>query len=780
MKGTRAVLIAALVMTAAPAGASALSRMVVAGVHRTNQLPVGLAARGHGVIRLGASPGNPIANPKTHTLYVALQCGNPNTNASCAHTAGHALDVINANTCKPHSPHGCRPVSRAAAGKAPLAEAIDFKTDTIYVGDATGTVTVIDGADCNASATRGCRKPLATIKTGGLIIALAFNPRTRTVYAASLASHGGVFVIDAAACNAHTTKGCKAPVKKVKDPLIPDGIAIDSASDTVYAANTGPNGNGHTVSVINGATCNGHHSSGCGGMPRTINVGQNPFWDVVDPATQTLYVANYDDGTVSVIDADKCNAKTASGCHRVRAVQTGAGAAFLAIDQKRHTLFAINQDDGTLSTINTNACNGTVTSGCRKRARSEHATFNTPYGYNPNAFALSPKTGTAYLVNVGGQPFMGAVSINHCNATDTSGCRVEAPAVRDHLFLLSIDHATNTIYAGDSQRPRIDVIDGATCTHSRRSGCKPIAHIPMPHPDSNVGAIDDATHTLYAPDSAGHTIAVINIAHCTVGDTSGCASASPKIKVGQFPGQPVLNRATHTLYVPNAPPGNRVAVINAATCNATNTSGCGQIPAQVPVAKGSFIIALSAAKNTVYAAGSGFGASHLLRTVAVINGATCNGTRHSGCAHPAATVKVGLAPYGLAVDDHTHTVYVADNGNGDVPGTVSLINSDTCNGSHTAGCAGRKPTAPTGRSPLGVAIDSSTDTVYIADFSSAAVTVLDGEKCRVGRTGGCARAVHSQPVGSLPVQPAVNPATHSVFEPDQLTPGALSIFKTSP
>ncbi len=54
----------------------------------------------------------------------------------------------------------------------------------------------------------------------------------------------------------------------------------------------------------------------------------------------------------------------------------------------------------------------------------------------------------------------------------------------------------------------------------------------------------------------------------------------------------------------------------------------------------------------------------------MINGAACNGTHHAGCAHLAATVKVGLDPYGVAVNDRTHTVYVANNGDGDLPGTA--------------------------------------------------------------------------------------------------------------
>ena len=89
---------------------------------------------------------------------------------------------------------------------------------------------------------------------------------------------------------------------------------MNAATDTVYAANAGPTGNGDTVSVINGATCNGSTGTGCGHKPATIRVGVNPFWDAVDQATDTVYVANYNDGTISVINGAACNATVTSGC----------------------------------------------------------------------------------------------------------------------------------------------------------------------------------------------------------------------------------------------------------------------------------------------------------------------------------------------------------------------------------------------------------------------------------------------------------------------------------
>ena len=57
---------------------------------------------------------------------------------------------------------------------------------------------------------------------------------------------GGVFVVNAAICNAVTTRGCVQPVRKIKDSQGPDGLDIDVATDTVYAVNNGDSDNGGT------------------------------------------------------------------------------------------------------------------------------------------------------------------------------------------------------------------------------------------------------------------------------------------------------------------------------------------------------------------------------------------------------------------------------------------------------------------------------------------------------------------------------------------------------
>ena len=205
-------------------------------------------------------------------------------------------------------------MATARVGSGPLAAAVDERTDTVYVTNGNdGTVSVLNGARCNARVTRGCGEPLATIKVGGFPVAAAFNPATGTLYVAS--PRGDIFVIDAASVQRRDDTRMQPAGPENEGQPGPAGLDVDVATDTVYAANAG-SGNGDTVSVIDGATCNGTHGSGCGRAPRTITVGSGAFWVAVDQARDTVYVANNNDGTVSVINGARCNARVTSGCGR--------------------------------------------------------------------------------------------------------------------------------------------------------------------------------------------------------------------------------------------------------------------------------------------------------------------------------------------------------------------------------------------------------------------------------------------------------------------------------
>jgi DNA-binding beta-propeller fold protein YncE len=739
--------------------------------------PAPAAARAAaGFVRLSGSPGAPAANPATGTLYVPVQCAT----AYCAGAQGHVLDIISTARCNARVTTDCRVIATANAGTGPTAVTIDQRTDTVYVMDGTGNVTVLNGARCNARVTSGCGRPVATVKVGLFPVAGVVDPVTRTLYVANLGG-GFISVINIAACNARDTRGCGDKPRSITDKAGPGWLDVDVATDTVYVANSGSN-TADTVSVMNGAACNGRTGTGCARTPATVTVGPVPFGLAVDQASDTIYVSNFSNiftGSVSVFSGARCNGRVTSGCRRAPAtVPTGSAPGLVAVDPALHTAFVVNSVDDTLSAINTRTCDGTVTSGCARRPPDVQATLlqGPGYGAFPNGFALDPGNGTAYVVNIGGDTVLSVTGIGRCNATDTAGCRAEAPSVPDNENVMTADPATHTIYAGNASLPQIDVINSATCHAGHRSGCSPVATIPTPHPGANVGAIDEATHTLYASDaSSSGALLAINTSACTATDTAGCAAPSASVQIGAFPNVPVLDPATHTVYVSYGDSANKIAVVDAATCNATDTAGCGQTPAVVSVGAGTAFLAVSVATDTVYGANSG-GNGFNGDTVSVLNGATCNAANNSGCGHLAATAKVGTGPFGIVADDAMHTLYVVNNANGDAPGTVSVLNIATCDGTHTAGCHARFPKMATGNSPLLAVLDPANGLLYVADFSSAEVTILNTARCNARVTVGCAAPPRQQAVGSNPYGIAVNPANHTVYVAQQNAPGSMAVF----
>jgi len=167
----------------------------------------------------------PIANPKTKTVYVPIQNSD-------------VVDVINAAACNSRRTSGCHVVAKAKVGMfgpkgGPLAAVADLRTDTVYVVNAQptgdGTVTVFNGARCNAVVTSGCSHVIATIKVGKFPVAATFDPLTRTVYVANLGG-GTISVIDAGGCNALTPACLRPASQDLEGPARP-GLARRQRGD---------------------------------------------------------------------------------------------------------------------------------------------------------------------------------------------------------------------------------------------------------------------------------------------------------------------------------------------------------------------------------------------------------------------------------------------------------------------------------------------------------------------------------------------------------------------
>src|SRR5205807_3946101 len=109
-----------------------------------------------------------------------------------------------------------------------------------------------------------------------------------------------------------------------------------------------------------------------------------------------------------------------------------------------------------------------------------------------------------------------------------------------------------------------------------------------------------------------------------------------------------------------------------------------------------------------------------------------------------ATVPVGYGPFGVAVNPEGTRVYVANacdsrGACGDSAGTVSVI--DTGSNTVTA-------TVTVGNAPVGVAVNPSGTRVYVANFGADSVSVIDTTTNTVTATiGDTSHAMLNQPYG---------------------------------
>jgi YVTN family beta-propeller protein len=322
--------------------------------------------------------------------------------------------------------------------------------------------------------------------------------------------------------------------------------------------------------------------------------------------------------------------------------------------------------------------------------------------------AFDPQTRTVYVANSFDNT-LSVVDARRCNARDTAGCGQTAPTVAagNGPFFVGIDDATHTLYVADSNSDTVSVINAATCNAANTSGCgQTPATLTVGRGPTNV-AVDPVTNTIYVTNSGlgvngeGHTVSVIDGATCHATNTSGCGQTPATVPVGRFPFFAAFDAANKTIYVTDAL-DNTVSMIDAATCHSGRTSGCGQHPPTVAVGAFPVPIAIDRASDTVYVGNNNE------PTVSVIDGSSCNATNTSGCGHAPVTLSVAGGPDGLAIDQATNTLFVANNGLGPSPAhdnTVSVVNAATCNARNASGCDQRAPLALTGAAPGGLTVD---------------------------------------------------------------------------
>jgi DNA-binding beta-propeller fold protein YncE len=721
----------------------------------------------------------------TNTIYVAN--GN-NTNGPNAN--GNTVSVIDGRHCQGTDVSGCKgPWPTLTVGNEPFTVAVDEATDTLYVPSATGnTVSVVNGATCNALVTSGCNQTPATVPIAAPsgfngLTGIFADEANHTVYIANFSSNT-VSLLNSATCNGSHLGGCPTtPPPTVAVGNGPDDVDVNQATHTAYVATLAG------MSVFDVNTCNATTTSGCGTLgTATVSCANStnphqcgPFTAKVDAANNTVYVSD-GDNRVSVFDGRTCNASDLAGCATqipgTVIVNSGAGfevSLWVAVDVPLHSVYVSNQKDDYLAVIDTNICNGRHLTSC---ATLKPQTIHT--GANPQQLALNQKTQTVYAPNEVDNN-VSVINALLCNASFTAGCRHPAPAVNvgTGVSAIAVDTDVQTAYVANGNANTVSMINTHKCNASSLKGCDkqlPTAAVGV-SPDGI--AVDSQTHTVYVTNagfSATGTVTVIDDSKCNAKHSSGCSN----VKTLQVPGgNPVglaINQATDTLYVATLTSSGPdiVSVYNGATCNATQSNGCTQTPAVIMVGTsggaqfGSELsLAVNQLTNTLYATNliTLPGQPFVGDSVFVINGATCDATNTSGCNQVPATITAGnnLNPWGIDVDEATDTVYTANIADGEHAGTVSVINGATCNGTNTSGCGQTPTTVGVGFGSVGITVDPTTHLVYVANIEDTSVSVINGTTCNGTNTNGCGQTPPKVAVGLTPFASAVDQSVATVY-----------------
>jgi DNA-binding beta-propeller fold protein YncE len=361
-------------------------------------LVIGLAAWLGPTLFRKPGPTSPTPSPMTPSLTVPLGAGALTVDKASGtlYAAAGGVTVLSTATCNVDDQSGCRRALPAIPGNNAQVVAVSPVVHSIYVAQWSNSVAVFDVASCAGVDTSGCSARGATFPVGVHPQAIAVDTASNTVYVANWGNQDGrsVSVIDGATCNAGITTGCR-PVASITVPAAPDALLVDASSHTLYVRST-PQGLKTTVQVVNTSTCNGRVTSGC--RPEaSVALGQgwstgSPNALAVDDATHTLYATNYTDSTLSMLDIGACNAGNVTGCSHARTATVGDGPTAVAVDPTTHTVYVTNYTDATLTVLDGVDCNASRTAGCR-------AGRTLATGAGPVAVAVDPTVHTVYVAN---------------------------------------------------------------------------------------------------------------------------------------------------------------------------------------------------------------------------------------------------------------------------------------------------------------------------------------------------------------------------------------------
>jgi YVTN family beta-propeller protein len=492
-----------------------------------------------------------------------------------------------------------------------------------------------------------------------------------------------------------------------------------------------------------------------------IPTGSWPVHIMVDQATNTAYIANQIDSTISVVDGRNCSARRTSQCTPIATISPGPNPTDLILDAAHRTLFATlaGGNSDSIAVIDISSCNATNTSGCTQIPKQvvfpgstmfQGGAAGVPFGLAA-IVDLDQTTHTLYVPDVNDGPVY-ILDTSTCNG-GTPGCSspVITAAQGDGVVVERAHHSVFVVHAVDGT-DQIQILDSSTCNSTNQSQCgtPPTNSFTIDFFPTAPATVDEATHTLYLPVFFPNVLNVIDTSMCNASTTVGCNNgAQVQVEAGGFAA--VFDPQTKTVYVENYL-STSMSVVNGATCNATNHSGCNQKPPVLATGLDPAPFGYNPATQTLYVS------SQDTNFAWVLDGSKCNATRTDGCTRNVPTTPAGNGPSGSDINPSTHSLYVANQSDN----TVSVINTSACNQHQLAGCNQTWQTTPVGSGPFRVAVNKTTNTVYVAAFDLT-LSVINGATCNATVNSSCNQPQPSTLIGNFPTDLAIDETTNTIY-----------------
>lgn len=278
-------------------------------------------------VPVGTGPQAIAVNPKTGVAYVA---NSESRNVSI-------LDGTSDAT-----------VATAHTAARPYAIAVDESTGNAYVSNTfSNMLTVIDGETHLATNIKtGSADAMVIDAKVGKVYLMGYESDTLTVLNTA---NGGISKLSTGAMHQW-------------------GMAVDSKTSMLYVTHVGDS----NVATLNLRT----------NRQTIVPTGAIPCAIAINRGTSEVYVANYGDGTVTVIDETDGRV--------IATIAVGQHPQAIAVDEKQDLIFVANTKDNTMSIID---------------GRSRRLWKTMPTGNHPYAIALDERAAKAYVANLGKMPF---------------------------------------------------------------------------------------------------------------------------------------------------------------------------------------------------------------------------------------------------------------------------------------------------------------------------------------------------------------------------------------